>query len=60
MCQLKEKYNKLRFTGYNDNYFFNEVSKDFKEMTCRECGLKYKIKWNTSGVIFRHELKLKV
>lgn len=48
-----KKSNKLKFTGYNDNYFFNVVNKDFRNYTCEHCGTNWLYKWTVDGVVVK-------
>lgn len=43
--------NKLKFSGYNDNYFFDVVNKDFRYKTCEHCGTRYKYKWTRDDLV---------
>lgn len=49
---------KLTFSGYNDNYFFEEVNKEPKEMVC-DCGRKYIYQWKRTGFEIEYVGKLK-
>jgi len=40
---------KIRLTGYNDSYFFDEVNKEPRVRECK-CGRKYNIQWTRKGV----------
>lgn len=40
---------KIRFTGYNDDYFFSVVNKEPRERIC-DCGKKYNFQWKHDGV----------
>ena len=46
-------YNRIKLSGYNDHYFFNEVNKDFRKYTCNKCDTEYEYRWTTEGVIMR-------
>ena len=39
----------IRFTGYNDDYFFDVVNKEPRERVC-ECGRKFQFQWKSDGV----------
>lgn len=39
----------IRFSGYNDDYFFNVVNKNPQERDC-SCGAKYSFQWKQDGV----------
>jgi len=43
---MKEK---IKFSGYNDNYFFDVVNREPKIRTCK-CGKKYRYQWKREGV----------
>lgn len=49
---------KLTFSGYNDNYFFNEVNKEPQIKTC-DCGKQYQFQWKADGVHIEYIGKLK-
>lgn len=48
-----KKFKRLKFTGYNDNYFFNVVNKDFRSYSCEDCETEYLYKWTVDGVILK-------
>jgi hypothetical protein len=39
----------IRLTGYNDDYFWDVVNKEPRELICK-CGKKYKYQW-INGVV---------
>lgn len=39
----------IRLSGYNDDYYWNVVNKEPRELTC-ECGKKYRYQW-IDGVV---------
>lgn len=48
----------IRLTGYNDNYFFDEVNKEPKEVKCK-CGNAYMVQWFRDGVEIKQQKEIK-
>lgn len=44
--------NKIKLTGYNDSYFFDEVNKEPRECACK-CGRILHYRWTPDGVSVR-------
>lgn len=40
---------KIKFTGYNDDYFFKVVNKEPREQVC-DCGRVFIFQWKEDGV----------
>ena len=41
---------KIKLSGYNDSYFFNEVNKEPRTVSCPTCNKKYQVQWLSDGV----------
>jgi hypothetical protein len=41
--------NEIKFWGYNDSNFFQNVNKEPKTTSCK-CGISYKYQWKQDGV----------
>jgi hypothetical protein len=45
---------KVKLTGYNDDNFFNNVNKDFKQYECNDCGAFFEYRWTPDFVIVKN------
>jgi hypothetical protein len=52
-CRKNGVYEPIKLTGYNDNNFFQNVNKDFRELNHAPCGTTYLFKWTPDGVIVK-------
>ena len=43
-------FKNIRFSGYNDANFFDNVNKEPREYTCPQCGETFKYRWTRRGV----------
>ncbi len=46
---------KVKLSGYNDDNFFNNVNKDFRQLTHKGCKTVHLYKWTIDGVIIKLE-----
>lgn len=56
VCDCREV---MKFSGYADNYFYDEVNKEFKLRCCPSCKQEYYYKWQREGLWVMWDIPLK-